>query len=308
MPTRPVKQLRVHPFNAEVYGQPDNGLVESLEQFGLEYPIEIDERGQILSGARRWSAARKLGWKDIEVRVVKTKDKEDVRRHILLANAYRAVKSMFVRQKEADAYHDLFGQGEVTRDDLVSLAKQHGKAPSMVDDFEPRRLAAAAAGMSATTYQKAAYVTDRARGEAEINRAAKEELISATQASSLKQQLGEVRSGFRADHISADRAAGEIRRGIQQAKVDHGYTAKERAQQAADAAGMEAVRKGRSFIDAIYAVGHAQHARHLGPRVAFQLAGMVYEAGQALQALAKKGNIKMPTRPAELRKYTESAD
>ena len=144
MPTRPVKQLRVHPFNGEVYGKPDDGLVESLEQFGLEYPIEIDERGQILSGARRWTAARKLGWTDIEVRVVKTKDTEDIRRHILLANAYRAAKSMFVRQKEADAYHDLLDRGEVTREDLVGLAKQHGKAPSVLEDFKPKRLAAAA--------------------------------------------------------------------------------------------------------------------------------------------------------------------
>ncbi len=308
MPTRPTKQLRVHPFNVEVYGKPDDGLTESLAQFGLEYPIEIDEEDQILSGGRRWTAARKLGWAEIEVRVVKRRDQEDIRRHILLANAYRTAKSMFVRQKEADAYHDLLQRGEVTREDLVGLAKQHGKVPSTPEDLKPKRLAAAAAGMSSTTYQQAAFVTDPTRGEEEIDRAKKEGLISPDQASSLKRKLGNVRSEFRSDQISADRAAGEIRKGIREAKVFHGYTPEERAKRAADNAGMETIRRGRSFINSIYDLGHAQHASHLGPRVAFQLAGIVYEAGQALQGLAKKGKLTLPTKPAELAEHAKASE
>ncbi len=308
MPVRSVKQLRVHPFNTEVYGQPDNGLAESLEQFGLKYPIEIDQHDQILSGARRWTAAKRLGWTDIEVRVVGETDKEDIRRHILLANAYRSVKSMFVRQKEADAYHDLLDRGEVTQDDLVGLATQHGKAPTTPEDLKPRRLAAAAAGMSATTYQRAAFVTDPARGEAEINQAEEKGLISSDQALELTRKLKRVRSEFRTDRISADRAASEIRKDVRQAKVDYGYDAQERAKRAADEAAMETIRKGRVFIDSISRLGHAQHARHLGPRVAFQLAGIVYEAGQALQALARKAKLTLPTKPAELEESAKSPD
>lgn len=308
MPVRSVKQLRVHPFNAEVYGQPDDGLTESLEQFGLKYPIEIDQHDQILSGARRWTAAKRLGWTDIEVQVVDGRDTEDLRRHILLANAYRSVKSMFVRQKEADAYHVLLSQGGVTQDDLAGLAAQYGKAPTTPEDLKPRRLAAAAAGMSATTYQRAAFVTDPARGEAEIKRAKEEGLISSDHALGLARKLKRVRSEFRADRISADRAAAEIRRDVRNAKMDHGYDAQERAKRAADEAAMETIRKGRGFIDSISALGHAQHARHLGARVAFQLAGIVYEAGQALQALARKGKLTLPTKPAELEEYAKPSD
>ena len=270
--------------------------------------MEIDEGGQILSGARRWSGAKKLGWTDIEVRVVKAKNEEGLRRHILLANAYRATKAVFTRQKEADAYHDLLDRGQFTREDLVGLAKQHGKVPSTPEDLNPKRLAAAAAGMSASTYKQAAFVTDPGRGEAEIERAKKEKLISPAQASSLKQKLKGARGDFRADRISADRAAGEIRRGIREAKVDHGYTEEERAQRSANIAGMESVRRGRSFLDSIYTLGHAQHARHLGPRVAFQLAGIIHEAGQALQGLAKKGKLTLPTEPAEMAKHAKAIE
>ena len=143
-----------------------------MEQFGLEYPIEIDMKGQILSGARRWRAAKKLGWKDIAVRVLKTKTDEEARKHILLANAYRSVKTVFTRQKETDAYRLLLARGEVTKEELASLARQHGKPPSTPVDLRPTRLAAAAAGISASTYQASAYVTDPRRGEAAIDSAA----------------------------------------------------------------------------------------------------------------------------------------
>ena len=74
MARRKVAELEVHPFNLEVYGEPDLGLEDSLKQFGLQYPVDVSPSGEILSGARRWRAAKELGWDDIEVRVVAADD------------------------------------------------------------------------------------------------------------------------------------------------------------------------------------------------------------------------------------------
>ncbi len=303
MPNRAVAKLTVHPFNREIYGDPDaTGLTESLEEFGLEYPIEIDGQERILSGARRWKAAKELGWKEIEVRELRLKDEAAIRKHILLANAYRSAKTVFVRQKEADAYRDFLARGEMTKEELAHLARQQGKAPSTGDELRPQRLAAAAAGMSASTYQQAAYVTDRTRGEAEIDRAAKNGLIGRGQASTLRRELSRIRNEFKQDKISADRAAGEIRQRLHDAHLEHGYSEEERFEKAANDAALEAIHKGRAFVAAIDVLGHSQYVKHLGPRAAFILAGTVYEARLSLERLAQKRRISLPTSTTELHK------
>lgn len=46
------------------------GLAESIEDIGLLHAITIDQRGNLLAGARRLEAARLLGWDQIPVKVV----------------------------------------------------------------------------------------------------------------------------------------------------------------------------------------------------------------------------------------------
>ena len=259
-------------------------------------------KGQILSGARRWRAAKKLGWKDIAVRVLKPKTDEEARKHILLANAYRSVKTVFTRQKETDAYRLLLARGEVTKEELASLARQHGKPPSTPVDLRPTRLAAAAAGISASTYQASAYVTDPRRGEAAIDSAAREGLIATGQASTLKRELKRTQEELKRDRVGAETAANVSRQRLREAQLQHGYTEQELSEKRANEAGVNAVRKGKAFVNAIQQLKHGQYAKHLGPRIAFILAGTVYEAKQALDALAKKGRIQLPTKTEELGK------
>lgn len=309
MPKRAIAKLQVHPFNREIYGTPDaGGLKESLEQFGLEYPIEVDPKNRILSGARRWKAAKELGWKQIEVRDVRIKNEEEARKHILLANAYRSVKTIFVRQKEADAYRGLLARGEMTKEDLAALARQGGKAPTTADELLPQRLAAAAAGLTRSTYQQATYITDPRRGEREIEVAARQGLIASKQATILKQELRASRGEFKRDQISADAAASVARKRLTEAQLDHGYTPKERLQKAANEAALDAIRKGRTFVSAIDTLRHQQHAKNLGPRVAFILAGTVYEAKQSLERLAQKSGLALPTKPQELERLGKIED
>ena len=61
---RRVSDLEVHPFNLEIYGEPDDGLRGSIGEFGMQHPIVIDRKNRILSGARRWTAAGTLGWEE----------------------------------------------------------------------------------------------------------------------------------------------------------------------------------------------------------------------------------------------------
>ena len=309
MPTRRVNGLKVHPFNIEVYGKPDDGLAESLEQFGLQYAVEIDEGGQILSGARRWSGAKKLGWTDIEVRVVKAKSEEGLRRHILLANAYRATKAVFIRQKEADAYHDLLDRGQFTREDLVGLAKQHGKAPSTPEDLKPKRLAAAAAGMSASTYRQAAFVTDPGRGEAEIERAKKEKLISPAQASSLKQKLKGARGDFRAGSDQRGSSGWRNPKGHPRSESRPTDTRRRRERNGLRTWPVWS-RSGEAGLFLILSTPLDMLSTHViwVRELPFSLRGSYTKPAQALQGLAKKGKLTLPTEPAELAKHAKAIE
>lgn len=267
MPTKiRLDKLEIHPFNREIYGDPDSDLADSLKEFGLQEPIHVDRRNQIISGARRFAAATELGWREIDVEVHRFDDPEDVRQYILLANAYRPVKSMFVRQKEADAYRDLLEKEHITTEDLESLARQKGRPATAKRHRQPQELSARAAGIAGSTYLDAKYVTDPDRGEAEIDRAGETGQISTSQASSLKRSLRDDRKRFQRDELGARTAAQQTRDRLQKAQFDHGMTATEKKKRAAEQAADEAIRVGKGFVQACRRLAHSEHAKWLGPR------------------------------------------
>lgn len=51
-------------------------LAESMEAIGLLNPIVIDSNNYLVAGYRRLTAARKLGWQEIEARMVDVRDKK----------------------------------------------------------------------------------------------------------------------------------------------------------------------------------------------------------------------------------------
>jgi ParB family chromosome partitioning protein len=51
-------------------------LASSMEGIGLLNPIVIDSNNYLIAGYRRLTAARKLGWQEIEARVVDFRDKK----------------------------------------------------------------------------------------------------------------------------------------------------------------------------------------------------------------------------------------
>ncbi len=52
-------------------------LKSSIEKYGLLNPIIITSKNELISGYRRLMAARELGWKDVEVKVMEPKKEID---------------------------------------------------------------------------------------------------------------------------------------------------------------------------------------------------------------------------------------
>lgn len=144
-----VEDLEPHPFNQTVYDQPDEGLVDSIREFGLENPIIVNAEGEILSGARRWAAFQSLERSEIPAQQVDLEDEDAEKRVILVQNAYRGYKNPRVRMREANAYYRLLQEGEATKEDLRQAAEQQDTKPQ---DDRPFCLAAAAAGLNKTDY------------------------------------------------------------------------------------------------------------------------------------------------------------
>jgi len=53
-------------------------LMDSLRRHGLLNPIVINSRNELIAGHRRTEAARRLGWRTVEVRVVDGEDEADL--------------------------------------------------------------------------------------------------------------------------------------------------------------------------------------------------------------------------------------
>lgn len=62
-------RLRPHPLNDKIYGAstPDKELQKSVEENGVFNPLIINRNKEILSGTRRWLAAKKSGFKKVPV-------------------------------------------------------------------------------------------------------------------------------------------------------------------------------------------------------------------------------------------------
>lgn len=51
-------------------------LMESLKKYGLFHPVTINSRYELISGFRRLESAKRLGWTEIDVKIVDALTKE----------------------------------------------------------------------------------------------------------------------------------------------------------------------------------------------------------------------------------------
>lgn len=298
---RKVAELFVHPFNLEIYGEPDDGLADSLAQFGLQHPISVTPDGAILSGARRWTAAKANAWDEVDCIVVDHDTDADLKKYVLVANAYRHAKTTYTQKKEADAYLALLDAGDYTRDQLRSIAADkrgtmalgHGGSDQNRKNYNeyPAALAAQAAGMDPATYSRFRYVDDGGAAKA-VEKSVAAGLISRDQGGTLKGQLANDIGKMRRGELDAKPAYQNARRRLHEAERDHSMTAAQRHAREAEDAAVEVIKRGRSWVDAVRAV-FRDHGRALGPETAMSIVGTITEAQAAIRAGIEANGINL---------------
>lgn len=85
-----VESLTPHPKNREIYGTAvSDDFVERVKRFGILEPLIVKGDGTIISGHRRWLAARKCGIDTIPARLAEFEDELDEIEMLIICNDQR---------------------------------------------------------------------------------------------------------------------------------------------------------------------------------------------------------------------------
>ncbi|MFW5652529.1 MAG: ParB N-terminal domain-containing protein, partial [Planctomycetota bacterium] len=97
-----IDSLTPHPINSSIYSnRPDDDLVNSIRKYGIRVPLIVKADNTIISGHRRWAAAKKAGLESVPVDVVEFESEADEWRAMLIANQYRQEKRSSEMLEEA---------------------------------------------------------------------------------------------------------------------------------------------------------------------------------------------------------------
>ena len=74
-----IQKIDHHPLNKEIYNLSSiDDLADSISFVGLLQPLTINQKNLIISGNRRFEAIKRLGWEEVEVNKIQTKEEEDI--------------------------------------------------------------------------------------------------------------------------------------------------------------------------------------------------------------------------------------
>jgi len=155
--------LRPHPLNQQVYDTDRDAdeLAASIAAHGILTPLTIDQDGTILSGHRRWQAARAAGLATVPVVVRTVGDPLEAETVLLESNRQRE-KTYTERMREADQLTRIFAE-EARRRMIAGKADPLATLPEgRPDEGFTRTKVAEAVGMKPRTYAKTKKVYDAA--------------------------------------------------------------------------------------------------------------------------------------------------
>lgn len=146
-----INLLKEHPLNTTIYGVDDeeqfNILVNRIKEYGFIEPIITNKEWMILSGHRRYRAAKLLGYTSIDCEKVSVPPEQEL--EILLnSNVYRE-KTTVQKLKEAEYYHEIESRKALLRQlsgvTLETSRTQGGRTDEIV---------AEKIGMSPSSYKR----------------------------------------------------------------------------------------------------------------------------------------------------------
>jgi len=86
----PIGNLKPHPLNARSDESLDESLVASVSKHGIRSPIQVDGDGMIISGHRRYAAAKLCGHVRVPVTVIGSNGDSDALATLLTANVSKS--------------------------------------------------------------------------------------------------------------------------------------------------------------------------------------------------------------------------
>lgn len=102
-----ISELRVHPKNIEVYGDENvDDLIKSIKEIGIQHALIVTTSGLIISGNRRYKAARLIGLTEVPVDIRVYKNELDEWEALLECNKQRE-KTKEQRGAEGDLYDEI---------------------------------------------------------------------------------------------------------------------------------------------------------------------------------------------------------
>jgi ParB-like chromosome segregation protein Spo0J len=207
-----VSDLKPHPLNAKVYSYYDSlidnaDLAESIKKHGVLTPLLVTMDNVIISGHRRWNAARELGLSEVPVITSDLTDELDIEEAVLTSNKQRQKTNEQIAREFVELQRI---EVEKAKERQVAHLKQGDKI-LVVENFPQREmgksrdLAAEKLGVSGRTAEKAAKVVakvDELRAEGKKKEA--QELLSTLNEENVNKAYAKMKEQFSAWKKEAD--------------------------------------------------------------------------------------------------------
>lgn len=165
--------LQPHPRNLIIYGENENvsELIEMINRSQWIKPLIVTSKGTIISGHRRWQAAKQLNWETIPIEVKEFKNESEEIEFLLLENASR-IKTIEQRVREGKIWEEIEQKKAKERQKKAAISTnlklsrntQHTLMANLPEASSGKKtsrdIVATKVGMKSRNYGKACRVVD----------------------------------------------------------------------------------------------------------------------------------------------------